>query len=212
MKKIRIVLADDHAIVREGLRGVFSNQSDFEVLAEAADGDQALALSRKLRPDVLLLDLTMPGCSGQPLLQILQRQVSETAVLIISMHREEQYAPLMIRAGARGFITKTRSPKELVDAARKVAAGELFISPELAHTLAVGSISGAGKNAEYDRLSTREQEVLRALAHGHTVTAIADRLYLSPKTVSTHKSRLLRKLGLSNISELVRYALDNNLI
>lgn len=212
MKKIRIVIADDHAIVREGLRAVFARQNDMDVVAEASDGDETVNQVLQHRPQVLLLDLTMPGTSGQPLLSKIVRRAPTTAVLIVSMHREEQYAAPMIRAGARGFITKTRAPKELVEATRKVAAGELFISSELAQRIALGTFRGATSTPEYEHLSPREQEVLTALAHGQNVTTIATRLYLSPKTVSTHKARIFRKLGIENISELVRYALDHELL
>lgn len=212
MKKIKIVIADDHAIVREGLRAVFAGQTDMEVIAEASDGDEALTAVVQHRPHVLLLDLTMPGCTGQQLIAKVTRRAPTTAILIVSMHREEQYAAPMIRAGARGFVSKTRAPKELVDAARKVAAGEVFISSELAQRIALTAFSGARAGAEHERLSAREQEVLTALARGQNVTYIAERLYLSPKTVSTHKARIFHKLGVENISELVRYALNHDLL
>lgn len=212
MKKIRLIIADDHAIVREGLRSVFASQGDMEVVAEASDGDEALTEVLQHRPHVVLLDLTMPGCSGQQLIALLARKAPATAVLVVSMHREEQYAAPMIRAGARGFITKTRAPKELIDATRKVAAGEIFISPELAQKIALGTFGGATGEAEHERLSAREQQVLAALANGQNVTAIAERLHLSPKTVSTHKARIFRKLGVDNLSALVRYALDHDLL
>lgn len=212
MKKIKLIIADDHAIVREGLRSVFASQVDMEVLAEASDGDEALTQVLQHRPHVLLLDLTMPGCSGQQLIARVARTAPATAVLIVSMHREEQYAAPMIRAGARGFITKTRAPKELIDATRKVAAGEVFISPELAQRIALGTFGGGTGEPEHERLSPREQQVLVALANGQNVTAIAEHLYLSPKTVSTHKARIFRKLGVDNISALVRYALEHELL
>ncbi len=212
MKKIRLILADDHAIVREGLRAVFSAQPDMQVLAEAADGDEALAKAVRYQPDVLLMDMTMPGCSGRQLIQSVHRRAPGVAVLVVSMHREEQYAAPMIRAGAKGFITKTRAPQELVEATRRVAGGSVFISPELAHRIALGTLDGGGQGAPHEQLSAREQEIMVALGAGQSVGAIAERLHLSPKTVSTHKVRIYQKLGISNLSELVRYTLDQDLL
>lgn len=211
MKKTRLLLADDHAVVREGLRAVFAAQADMEVVAEAADGDEALAQAVRYQPDVLLMDLSMPGCNGRQLIQNLNRRAPSVAVLVLSMHREEQYAAPMIRAGAKGFVTKTRSPRELVEATRKVAEGGVFISRELADRIAFSSMNPASAE-KAERLSCREQEILVALATGQSVTALAARLHLSPKTVSTHKTRIFKKLGMSNLPELVRYALDQGLL
>ena len=209
---ISIVIADDHGIVREGLRALIASSPEMEVVAEAEDGDQALAQTLAYKPTVLLTDMSMQGCSGLQLIEVVRRRVPKTGVLVLTMHKEEQYAIRSIQAGAHGFITKTSPPAELLEAIHQVARGQLYITTELAHRLARQALTGRTDGQPHTQLTRREHEVFMALAQGLTVGAIADKLHLSSKTVSTHKARIFRKLGVDSLSGLVRYALAHDLI
>ncbi|WP_404362956.1 response regulator [Marinobacter sp.] len=207
-----IYIADDHSIVREGMRALISSTSDMSVVGEAEDGDRALADVTKLRPAVLLMDMTMPGCSGLELIEQVRRRAPDTRILVLSMHREELYATRTIRAGAQGFITKSRPPEELLEALRTVARGDIYIPRELADRLARESLMGTGGGELHTRLTKREYEIFLDLAQGATVRDIGIRLHLSSKTISTHKARLMEKLEVSSLSELVRYAINHELV
>lgn len=209
---IEVVIADDHGIVREGMRSLISSAPEMEVVGEAADGDAALAQVLKCRPTVLLMDMSMPGSSGLQLIEAVRRRAPETFVLVLSMHREEQYAARVIRAGAHGFITKSRPPEELLTALREVARGQLYIPGELAHKLARQALTGQPDDQPHTGLTKREYQVFMALAQGLTVGVIAARLHLSSKTVSTHKARILKKLGVDSLSGLIRYAVAHDLL
>lgn len=211
MKKITIVLADHHPIVRVGLRALLQSQDDMEVVAESDNSSCTLSLVTKHKPTLLILEMTMPGCSVRQLVQQVQRVSPTTAVLVVTAQKEEQYAAPVMQAGARGFINKTTSPEGILAAARKITAGGVFISPELAQRIALSSFDEAGVKSSLQRLSCREQEVMLQLASGSSVNDIAQRLHLSPKTVSTHKSRICQKLGIRNTFELIRYTLDQGL-
>ncbi len=208
---IDVVIADDHSIVREGMRALINAAGDMRVVGEARDGDEALTQVLAARPTVFLMDMTMPGCSGLQLIEIVRRRVPETRVLVLSMHREEQYATRTIRAGAHGFITKTRPPTELLEALRRVGRGQLYITTEYAHRLAQETLTGQ-ESLPHMRLSKREYEVFMALIQGRTVGEIAESLHLSSKTVSTHKARIFEKLGVASLSALVRYGLAHDLV
>lgn len=212
MLMIKIYIADDHGIVREGIRSLVASEPDMEVVGEAPDGDVALAELPKRQPTVLLMEMAIPGCAGLQLIEMVRRQMPQIQVLVLSMHREEHYATRAIRAGARGFISKTRPPGEILQALRQVAQGELYITAELAHKLAREALTGEPDDQPHTRLTKREYEVFMSLAQGQTVGEIASLLHLSSKTVSTHKSRLMDKLGVNSLSGLVRYALANDLI
>ena len=203
---IRVLLADDHGLVREGLRAILAKGADIEVAAEAANGDEVLALARKEEFDVALLDLSMPGLSGIALIKRLKIERPKLRILVLSMHGEAQYAARALKAGASGYLTKDSAASQLLGAIRKIAAGGMHI-PEAA---AAGLIS-ADKPA-HELLSDREFEVLRLLVEGLGPTDIAERLHLSVKTVSTHKTRILEKLSLGSTAELVRYALEQKLV
>jgi len=207
---IRVAIADDHTILREGLRQLLSAASDVEVVAEAADGHEALALARAGGFDVLLLDMSMPGKSGIELIKQIKGERPRLHVLILSMHEESQYAVRAIKAGAAGYVTKDRAATELVDALRTVAGGGAHVSANVAQALALAAMPGA-TGLPHERLSDREFEVFDLLVRGLTVTDIAGKLNLSSKTVSTHKARLMEKLGIDNPAELVRYALRHGL-
>ena len=207
---IRIVIADDHAIVREGLKRIVSEADDMDVLAEAADGTEVMQRVRELEFDVLVQDLSMPGRSGMELIKLVKAERPQLRILVLSMHQELQYAVRAIKSGASGYLTKESAPAQLVQALRKIAAGGAYISAEVAEQLALGAMPG-GPAASHESLSAREFEVLRLLAGGMSVTDAAVRLHLSVKTVSTHKAHLMQKLSLRNQSELVRYAIRHGL-
>ena len=207
---IRIVIADDHAIVREGLKRIVSLVDDMQVTGEAADGTEVMQRVRELSFDVLMLDLSMPGRSGMELIKLVHAEKPKLRILVLSMHQELQYAVRAIKSGASGYLTKESAPSLLEQAIRKLAGGGAFISAEVAEQLALGAMPG-GEGLPHENLSNREFEVLRMLVEGTSVTDIALRLKLSVKTVSSHKANLMHKMGLSNQSELIRYALKHGL-
>jgi DNA-binding NarL/FixJ family response regulator len=207
---IRIVIVDDHAIVREGLKRIISSADDMEVAGEAANGAEAMQRVRELSFDVLMLDLSMPGRSGMELIKLVRAEKPKLRILVLSMHQELQYAVRAIKSGASGYLTKESAPAQLEQAIRKIAAGGAFISAEVAEQLALGAMPGS-EVAAHGTLSDREFEVFRLLVAGVSVTDIAGRLNLSVKTVSTHKANLMQKMGLHNQSELIRYAMRHGL-
>ena len=205
---IRVLLADDHGLVREGLRGILGKGADIEVAAEAANGDEVLALVRKQEFDLALLDLSMPGLSGLALIKRLKVEKPKLRILVLSMHGEAQYAARALKAGASGYLTKDSAASQLLGAIRKIAAGGVQISDAAAAQL----ISAPSRDGPlHDALSDREYEVLRRIVAGGTVTDIADALNVSVKTISTHKARILQKLNLAGTAELVRYAIEHGL-
>lgn len=207
---IRIVIADDHAIVREGLKRIVSSIADMEVTGEAGNGTEAMQRVRELDFDVLLLDLSMPGRSGMELIKLIRAEKPQLRILVLSMHQELQYAVRAIKNGASGYLTKESAPAQLEQAIRKVASGGAFISAEVAEQLALGAMPGS-QAVPHESLSNREFEVLQLLVAGISLTDIGTRLNLSVKTVSTHKTNLMQKMGLQNQSELIRYALKHGL-
>lgn len=207
---IRIVLADDHAIVREGLKRIVSDVADFQVVGEAADGTEVMRTVRATDFDVLVLDLSMPGRSGMELIKLVKAEKPRVRILVLSMHQEMQYAVRAIKSGASGYLTKESAAALLEQAIRKIAGGGAYISAEVAEQLALGAMPGSDAPA-HETLSDREFEVFRLLVAGEAVSDIAAKLNLSVKTVSTHKANLMQKLGLANQTELVRYALKNGL-
>jgi DNA-binding NarL/FixJ family response regulator len=208
---IRLVIADDHAIVREGLKRIVGAAADLSVVDEAADGTQVMRLVREQEFDVLVLDLSMPGRSGMELIKWVKAEKPKLRILVLSMHQELQYAVRAIKSGASGYLTKESAPEQLEQAIRKVAAGGAFVTAEVAEQLALGAMPGSQAHP-HESLSDREFEVFRLLAAGVSVTDIAGRLKLSVKTVSTHKANLMQKMGLGNQSELIRYALRHGLV
>ncbi len=207
---IRIVIADDHAIVREGLKRIITSADDMEVVGEAADGTQVMQHVRESDFDVLVLDLSMPGRSGMELIKLVRGEKPKLRILVLSMHEELQYAVRAIRSGASGYLTKESAPMQLIQVLRKIAAGGAFISTDVAEQLALGSMLG-GTAAVHEMLTDREFEVFRLIAIGMSVTEIAGRLNLSAKTISTHKANLMQKMNLQNQSELIRYAIKHGI-
>ncbi|QDZ27349.1 response regulator transcription factor [Noviherbaspirillum sp. UKPF54] len=208
---IRIVIADDHTIMREGLKRILDGADDIEVVGEAVDGFEALAHVRKGGFDLLMLDLSMPGRSGVELIRQIKDEMPKLPILILTMHEEEQYAVRAIRAGARGYLTKESAGTQLVSAIRKVASGRPYISLEVAEQLAM-DVMPANEELPYKQLSNREFEVFTLLVSGKSITEIADFLHLSAKTVSTHKTRILTKMNMNSLAEMVHYAVQHRLL
>lgn len=207
---IRVLIADDHTLVREGLRQLLAATPDIRVEGEAANGDEALALLKENDYDLAVLDLSMPGTAGIELIRRVRLEKPRLRVLVLSMHGEAQYAARALKAGAAGYVTKDAASAQLVGAIRKVAAGGVHISEAAAAQL-VAAGAHAGAAAPHTRLSNREFEVFRLLVEGLGPTEIADRLHLSVKTVSTHKTRILEKMGMDSTADLVRYAVEQKL-
>ena len=208
---IRIVLADDHTIVREGLKQLLAGAPEFSVIAEARDGSEVLKRVRENDFEVLLLDMSMPGKSGIDLIKQVHAEKPKLRILVLSMHEEQQYAVRALKAGAAGYITKDSASARLVEAIRKVAGGGAVISPAVAEQFALAAMP-QNEALPHTALSDREFQVFEMLASGASVSAIAERLNLSVKTVSTHKAHLMQKMNLANQSELVRYALNHRLL
>ncbi len=208
---IRIVIADDHAIVRAGLKQMFAIMPEMEVVAEAVDGDSVLDILRHTRCDVLLLDLNMPSLSGPDLIVRLKAHWPAQPILVLSMHDTAQVASRALKAGADGYVTKDSEPEVLLSAIRKVAAGGRFISSEVAQKMALLA-TATGDVLPHNALSTREYDVFKCLVKGMGVNDIAEQLSISNKTVSTHKARLLEKMRMASVAELTRYAVDNQLL
>lgn len=206
----RILIADDHAIVRDGLRRILQSAPGIEVAGEAVDGDEVMARVRAGGFELLLLDMSMPGKSGIELIKWAKATRPDLAVLVLSMHQEEQYAVRAIRAGASGYVTKESASALLVSAIRKVAEGGLYISSGVAEQLA-HTLRPQATELPHQTLSDREYEVFDQLVTGATVSDIAARLHLSGKTVSTHKARILEKMGMDSVADLVRYAVAHKL-
>ena len=209
MKPIRILIADDHAVVRRGIRHILETTPDLLVAAEAGDGRELLEKLSKEPFDVLLMDLTMPASNPVELIARIKGEHPHIAVLVHSMHAESPVASRMLKAGASGYITKDSEPEQLLAALRKVAAGGRYIGAELAEQLAFGN--GTGRPL-HELLSDRESQVFFLLASGKTLKAIARELHLSPKTASTYKTRIMQKLNLQSDADLIRYALANHLV
>jgi DNA-binding NarL/FixJ family response regulator len=208
---IQVLIADDHAIVREGLKQVIKLQSAIECAAEASSGEQVLRLLREREFDLLLLDMTMAGVSGVELIKQVRSLRPCLPILILSMHDVPQLALHAIKAGANGYITKGSEPEKIFDAIAKVAQGGRYIDPHLSEELTFDSAS-SGRDAPHQRLSSREFEIFRLLAEGKGNQEIARSLLISEKTVSTYKSRLMEKMQLNSVAELVRYAVENHIL
>lgn len=208
---LRLMIADDHAILRDGLKQLFSHSGDMEVVAEAGDGPQVLESLRKVKVDALILDVSMPTLGGIDLVPKLRNLYPALPTLVLSMHNEPQMAMNMIKAGASGYLCKDCEPTELVTAVRAVANGRRYISGQLAEQLIFLDGDGKGDALPHERLSRREQQVLRMLANGKSIIEIAEVLSISNKTVSTHKTRIMKKMDIDSNAKLIRYAISHGL-
>lgn len=212
---IRVILADDHAVVRAGLRAVLGASPDIQVVGEASDGAEAITLAETLDPDVVIMDLTMDGVDGAAATREIVSRKLRARVLVLTMHAEEDYLIPIIEAGASGYLMKNAADRELVDAVRTVARGDMFIRPSAARILAQGITRKDPLDAErarFDRLTDREQNVLRLTAQGYSAPEIGERLFISPKTVDTYKQRIGDKLGLTHRAGYVAFALKLGLL
>jgi DNA-binding NarL/FixJ family response regulator len=205
---MRVLLADDHAIVREGLRVVLSTESDLEVVAEESDGERALEAIRTLKPDVAVLDIRMPGLTGIEVARKLNEDGALTSVVLLSMHKEESFVQAAMDAGVGGYVVKEDAARELIDAVRAVARGDVYLSPRIAGSVVQALRRGPPPKAPH--LTPRER-VVRLLAEGLTSKEIAARLDLSPKTVDGHRAAIMDKLGIRSVAGLVKYAIRNHL-
>lgn len=206
---IRIVIADDHAIIRGGLKQIVTTTADIVVVGEATQGSEVLEQCRQTPCDLLLLDMTMPGLNGVELIRRLHEERPALPILVLSMHNEGQIVARALKAGAAGYVTKDSEPEILLSAIRKVAAGGRFIDPALVETM-VFSVGG-NNSLPHDTLSERELQVLKMIAAGGSLGNIAEQLHVSPKTISTHKMRLMLKLGIDNNADLIRYITKHRL-
>lgn len=215
-RKIRVLLADDHAVLRAGLRMLINAQGDMEVVGEAADGDEALRLAREARPDLVLMDLAMPGGGGIAATTRLRRECPKVRVLVLTMHDDVAYLRSALAAGAAGYVIKRAADSELLSAIRLTHRGETYLAPSLAGAVVQEALGLAARGGEGrppgDSLSEREREVLCLVAQGHTNQEVADRLFLSVKTVESYRARLMVKLGLKTRADLIRYALSTGLM
>jgi two-component system invasion response regulator UvrY len=209
-KTINVLIADDHAIVREGLKQILANTKDIVVTATAADGTDAIKLARKHPNHVLLLDISLPDRSGIDVLKQLRKEIPCLTVLMLSMHREDLYAIRSLKAGAAGYLTKQSAPAELISALREVANGRKYISPQLAQELA-NAIQEDRETLPHEKLSDREYQTLTMIASGKSVSDIANELALSVKTISMYRTRLLQKMQLRHNAELTHYVIKNQL-
>lgn len=213
MEKIRLLLADDHAVLRAGLKTLFNTQPDIEVVAEAADGEETVRMCRETEIDIVLMDITMPGLNGLEATREIKRQNPATKILVLTMHEDESYLYQMLNAGADSYVPKKAADTELLNGIRATYRGEHFIHSSMTAGLVAKMRFKESVHSTEIRdqggLSQREREVLRFLALGYTNQQIADKLYLSSKTVETYKARLKQKLGLQGRAELVRYAIES---
>jgi len=214
--KIRLLLADDHAILRSGLRLLLSEQPDMEVVGEAADGEEAIEKTRELNPDILLLDITMPGVGGLEVLERIKKECPQVRVVVLTMHADESYMERVMASGGSGYVLKKAADTELITAIRAVHQGGVYLHPSmtraLVNQLQRRSAAEERQSRLESKLSEREREVLKLIAEGYTNKEIADMIFLSVKTVETHKAHIMDKLELRSRAELVRYALDNGLL
>jgi two-component system response regulator NreC len=213
--KIRVLVVDDHTILRVGLRMMLNAQPDIEVVGEASDGNQAVSEALRLIPDVILMDIAMPDCNGIEATRQVKRVQPETRVLVLTMHENEEYLFQTLRAGASGYILKEAADTELITAIRAVSRGRFYLSPS-AQSIMVGDylqrVRSGEEHDSYNALTEREREILKLVAEGYTNNQIAERLTISPKTVDTHRTHVMDKLNLHSRAELVKYAMRRGLL
>lgn len=212
---IRVVLADDHSVVRAGLKAVLGTAKDIDVVGEARDGREAIALVDRFHPDVVVMDLSMAGMDGTTATKEIVAKKGETRVLILTMHPEDDYLVPLLEAGAAGYLVKSAADRELVDAVRAVASGDVYVRPTAARVLAKGLTRKDPHQVDrerFEKLTERERDVLRLTAQGYSAPEIGERLFISPKTVDTYKQRINEKLGLSHRADYVQFALRLGLL
>lgn len=209
MKKIRILLADDHALVRNGMKTLLKDVDDFFVAGEASDGLEVIKKIKELSPDIVIMDISMPNMTGLEATDVIQREFPKTKVLILTMHENEDYAYQIFRSGAAGYILKNAEKKEFIDAIRTVYKGEKFFSRAISDVTSKNYVSKTSSSVPITR---REKEILKLIVDGLTNQEIADKLFISPRTVDTHRSNLMQKLEIKNTAGLVRFAIENGIV
>ena len=215
MNKIRILVADDHTIVREGVRLLLEAQSDIDVVAEAADGLEALAKVRELQPDVVLVDIAMPNLNGLEATRAIKRDFPQIHVIALTMYESDEYFFQVLDAGASGYVLEKAASADLVAAIRAVHAGDVFLYPSVARRLVsdyLTRVKSGEEQISYDGLTERERQVLKLIAEGYTNQAIAEKLVISPSTVQTHRTRIMQRLNLHSRAELIQYAVRKGLL
>lgn len=213
--KIRVLVADDHTIVREGVRLLLEAQPDIEVVGEAADGREAIALTRQLRPDLVVMDIQMPNLNGLEATRALKAELPQTQILVLTMYESDEYFFQVLAAGASGYVLKKAASADLIAAIRAAHQGDVFLYPSVARRLVsdyLARVKAGEEQNSYDGLTAREREVLKLIAEGHTNQAIADKLVISPSTVQTHRTRIMQRLNLHSRAELIKYALRKGLL
>ncbi|MBI3003824.1 MAG: response regulator transcription factor [Ignavibacteriales bacterium] len=217
MKKIRIILADDHSVVRSGLRSLFKTTKEFVVVGEASNGEDAVRIAGRLNPDIAILDISMPKLNGIEATRLIKENSPQIKVLILTIHANEEYIYEMIRAGANGYVLKDAEKKEIFTAVRTVAAAEPFFSPNISRLIIEKFVKRAKepspeKSLIDQKLTKREQEILRHIAQGLTSREIAEKLYLSASTVNTHRANMMQKLDIHDTASLVRFAIQEGVV
>jgi two-component system, NarL family, response regulator NreC len=207
MDKISVLIADDHRLVRDGLKTIIDSSNDIHVVGEASNGLEVLKKVEELKPNVILLDISMPKLNGMEAARRIRKEHPETKILILTMHEEEEYALKMVRLGVSGYLLKDSTALEVMEAIRSVYNGKAFFSPQIAKVIAESYREAvAGKEDPYERLNDREREILQLITEGHTNKQIAEILFISPKTVDNHRTNLMRKLDIHSTADLVRWA------
>ena len=216
MDKIRILLADDHALIRSGIATLLQGNADFSIVGEAKDGEEAVQKAKELNPDVVVIDLSMPKLSGIEATKIIKKKYPNIRVLVLTMHENEEYVYQILKSGAGGYVLKSAGKEELSSAIRAVARGEKFFSPRVSQIMAEGYLRRAEEDELKGRqedvpLTRREKEILALVANGLTNQQIADQLYISPRTVDTHRTNIMQKLDIHDVVNLVRYAIEHGI-
>jgi two-component system response regulator NreC len=215
MEKIRVLVADDHTIVREGVRILLEAQPDIQVVGEAADGQEALTKARELQPDVVLIDIAMPNLNGLEATRAIKRDYPQIHVIALTMYESDDFFFQVLHAGASGYVLKKAASADLLAAIRAVHAGDVFLYPSVARRLVsdyLTRVKSGEEQSSYDGLTAREREVLKLIAEGYTNQAIADKLVISPSTVQTHRTRIMQRLNLHSRAELIKYAMRKGLL
>lgn len=213
MTRTRVIIADDHALFRAGIRSLLTTCEDIDVVAEASDGHQAITLARELKPHVLLMDIGMPALNGVDAAERIVRELTATRVIVLSMHTGEEYVLRALRAGVSGYLLKTTEPPELVQAVRQVSQGEIYLSPVISKYIVRDYMrQGTPETAPLNRLTLRQREILQLMAEGNTTKAIARKLKVSAKTVETHRAQLMDRLQIHDVPGLVRFAIRHGLV
>jgi two-component system, NarL family, nitrate/nitrite response regulator NarL len=209
---IKVLVADDHPVVRKGLQTCLAKQPKLRIVGEAADGDEALRKARELSPDVVLMDISMPGMNGLAVTEVLRRELPQMKVLVLSVHSNKQYIFRVIQAGAHGYVSKEAPPEELLRAIESVYGGEPHFSEDIARAALSEFVSSGGKKEPFAQLTIREREVLVLIAEGQSNKEIADKLGIGVRTIETHRERIMRRLNIHSVAGLTKYAIANGLI